>query len=181
VPPEGTNSCFGLASAFGSVDGLGIALHFLIVAFPHVLQNVPHLVHPAALMEHPRVDRRDRCCKSGTAIGDDQQQVFAPQPAPIQIPEQSFPGTLTLPVTAEKGQQLPRAVAPHPVSHQHLHPLPTARPTHPQTHAIQKQVRPFIGQPKTHPTLRTPRCRTFRNSAIVFSQPKHSSTRLLFL
>ena len=26
---------------------------------------------------------------------------------------------------------------------------------------------------KTHPTLKIPRCRTFRNSAIVFSQPKH--------
>jgi hypothetical protein len=34
---------------------------------------------------------------------------------------------------------------------------------------------------KTHPTLKIPRCRTFRNSAIVFSQPKHSSTRFLFL
>jgi len=34
---------------------------------------------------------------------------------------------------------------------------------------------------KTHPTFKIPRCRTFRNSAIVFSQPKHSSTRFLFL
>jgi hypothetical protein len=29
-------------------------------------------------------------------------------------------------------------------------------------------------------TLQTPRCRTLRISAIVFSQPKHSSIRLLF-
>jgi hypothetical protein len=29
-------------------------------------------------------------------------------------------------------------------------------------------------------TLLTPRCRTFRMSAIVFSQPKHSSIRFLF-
>jgi hypothetical protein len=33
---------------------------------------------------------------------------------------------------------------------------------------------------KTHPTLKTPRCRTFRNSAIVFSHPKHSSTAFSF-
>ena len=29
---------------------------------------------------------------------------------------------------------------------------------------------------KTQPTLKMPRCRTFRNSAIVLSHPKHSST-----
>jgi hypothetical protein len=34
---------------------------------------------------------------------------------------------------------------------------------------------------KTHPTLKSPRCRTFRNNAIVFSQPKHSSMRFRFL
>ena len=34
---------------------------------------------------------------------------------------------------------------------------------------------------KTHPTLKIPRCRTFRNSAIVFTQPKHSATLFLLL
>jgi hypothetical protein len=29
-------------------------------------------------------------------------------------------------------------------------------------------------------TLQTPRCRTFRRSAMVFNQPKHSSIRFLF-
>ena len=33
---------------------------------------------------------------------------------------------------------------------------------------------------KTQPTLKMPRCRTLRNSAIVLSHPKHSSTRFLF-
>jgi len=34
----------------------GIPLHVVIVALPHVLQNIPHLVHPAALMQHPRMN-----------------------------------------------------------------------------------------------------------------------------
>ena len=42
------------------INRMGIPLHVVIVALPHVLQNIPHLVHPAALMQHPRMNRRDR-------------------------------------------------------------------------------------------------------------------------
>ena len=34
---------------------------------------------------------------------------------------------------------------------------------------------------KTHPISGSPRCRSFRSSAISFSHPKHSSIRFLFL
>ena len=55
------------------------------LALPHVLQNVPPLGRPGALMEHPRADRGNRR-QSGTTVGDNQQQVLAPRSAPIQVP-----------------------------------------------------------------------------------------------
>src|SRR3974390_191176 len=50
------------------------------------------------------------------------------------------------PELRRKGQQLTSTVLAHPVGHQHMHPLPAAGPPHAPTHAVQKQVRPFVGQ-----------------------------------
>src|SRR5581483_6388830 len=50
----------GLASAVGPIDCLRVALDLVVIASPHVFQKVPHLVHPAALMQHPGIHRRNR-------------------------------------------------------------------------------------------------------------------------
>ena len=97
-------------------------------------------------MQHPRVDGLDRGRQSGTAVGDDQQQLLALQSAPVQIFQQSFPGGLALASAAQKGQQMAGAVLAHPVGHQHLHPLAPRRPPHAQAHPVQKQIRPLVGQ-----------------------------------
>ncbi len=51
-------------------------------------------------MQHPRVDGLDRCRQSGIAVGQDQLQMFAFEPATIQILQQPFPGLLVLPFAA---------------------------------------------------------------------------------
>src|SRR5216683_6332999 len=58
--PQAAEGGFGLGTARSQVDGLGARLHFVVVRLPYFLQNIPHLVHPAALMSHPRIDRRNR-------------------------------------------------------------------------------------------------------------------------
>lgn len=57
---EAAKRGFGLRSTLGSVNGLGIGLHLLIVALAHFFQNVTHLVHPAALMQDTRIYGLDR-------------------------------------------------------------------------------------------------------------------------
>jgi hypothetical protein len=72
------------------------------------------------------------------AVGDDQTELRAFQSAPIEIAEQAFPVGLTLALAAQKREQVAGAVAAHPVSHQHVHPLAPRRTPHPQAHSIQK-------------------------------------------
>src|ERR1039457_7226268 len=103
----------------------------VIIALPYLLQDVAHLVYPAALMQRPRIDRLDRCCQSRTAIGDDQLQVLALQSAAIQILQQPLPIGLALAPGAQKGQQLAGAVAAHPIGDQHLYALPSTGPAYP--------------------------------------------------
>src|SRR5579884_1321314 len=143
---KATKRPLGLAPTLRPIDRLRIRSHRLVISFPHVLQNVPHLMHPAALRLHLRIDGLQRGGQARATVGDDQQQVLAAQAAPIQIVQKAFPGRLALALAALKGQQPARAIRPHPVGHQHLHALSTARPPHPQAHAIQEQVRPFILQ-----------------------------------
>lgn len=63
---------FGLAAALGKVDGLGIGFHRVVVALAHLVEDVAHLVHPAALVSHARIDGLNGGRQSGAAIGDDQ-------------------------------------------------------------------------------------------------------------
>src|SRR5271157_6636870 len=143
---KSTKSGFGLTTAIGERDRLGIGFHRARVATAYLLQDIPHLVHPATLMQCPGVHGLDGRGQPRTAVGDDQQQLLAFQPAAIQILEQTFPGALAFALTAQKAQQLPGAVGAYPIGHQHVYPLPSAGPAHPQTDAVQKQVRPFVLQ-----------------------------------
>jgi hypothetical protein len=126
------------------VDGAGVLLDRLIIPLAHLLQNVAHLVHPATLVQHVRVDHLDGRSQTGTAIGHNERQVLALQTPPVQILQQAFPRHLAFSRTASEGQQLPASVLAHPVGHQHLHPLASRRAPHAQTHSIQEQVSPFV-------------------------------------
>ena len=97
APAEGAKPGCGLAPTVGAIDRLGIGFDCIMVATAYFLQDIPHLVHPAALMQRSRVDGLDRGRQSGTTIGDDQQQLLAFQPTPVQILEQPFPGSLAFP------------------------------------------------------------------------------------
>src|SRR6478672_12248055 len=130
LPPSRGKTAAGRLCFFAAarqIDGLSVTLDLVIVGFTYLLQNIAHLVYPAALMQRPRIDRRNSCRQTRTAIGHNQLQVLALQPAPVQILQQSFPVALTLALAAQKGQQLPAAVASHSISHQHLHPFPPRR------------------------------------------------------
>ena len=69
-------------------------------------------------------------------------------PAPsVKILEQAFPVRLAFALAAQKRQQVTRAVAPHSVSHQHVHVLAPRRTPHPQAHSVQKQIGVVVAQP----------------------------------
>ena len=146
--PEVAEGRLGPPPIIRPIDRLRVRLHRLVVALADVLENVSHLMHPAALMLRVRVNGLERRRQSRAAIGDDQQQVLAVQAARIQIVQKALPSGLTLALAAQKGQQLPTAVPPHPVGDQHLYAFSPAGSPHPQAHAVQKQVRPLILQPR---------------------------------
>src|SRR3990172_4902648 len=126
------------AQARGAIDGLGVGLDRVVVALPHLLQDVAHLVDPAALVGDSRIDGLQGGGQASTTVGDDQLQVLAFQPAPVEVPQESFPGRLALARAALKPEQAALPVAAHPVGHQHLSPLATGGPPHAQAHPIQE-------------------------------------------
>ena len=99
-------------------------------------------------MPHPRIDGGNRRRQAGTAVGNDQAQLLAFQPAPVEISEQAFPVGLALALAAHKRQQVAGAIAAHPVGHQHVHPLAPRRTPHPQAHSVQKQIRIIVAEPR---------------------------------
>src|SRR4029077_13706079 len=105
-------------------------------------------MHPTTLMTRPRIYARDRRRQTRTAVGDDQSQVLALQPSSVQILQQALPVRLTFSLAAQEGQQMPSAVAPHPIAHQHLYSLASRGTPHPQAHSIQKQVSILVTQPR---------------------------------
>src|SRR5579875_3847583 len=106
APAAAEDACgsFGLTAAIGQIDGLCIKLDGIMVALADLVQDVAHLVHPAALMGYARIHGLDGGSQSGAAVGDDQQQLVALQTAPVEILKQCFPVSLTLPLGAQKGQ-----------------------------------------------------------------------------
>jgi len=56
----------GLGSTLGLMDGLSSGFDLVVIALACLLQNVAHLVHPAALMPYPRIHGANRR-QSGTA------------------------------------------------------------------------------------------------------------------
>jgi len=69
---ESAKGGYGLRPALSQIDRLGSGLHFVVVALPRFLWNVPHLVHPAALMPHPRIDRANHRRQTRAAAGENQ-------------------------------------------------------------------------------------------------------------
>src|ERR1051326_8291919 len=88
----------------GLVNRLRHALEFFSIPLPRMLSEVAHLVHPAALMQHPRIHSLDRRGQSRTAISNDQLQPPAFDTAMIEIVEQPFPSQLTLTLAAHESE-----------------------------------------------------------------------------
>src|SRR5208282_6780558 len=100
--PKAAERRLSVGPAFGQINRLRARLDFVIVALAYFLQNISHLMHPTALMRHSGINGGNRRRQSGTAIGDDQAQLLAFEPAPIQIAEQAFPVGLALALAAHK-------------------------------------------------------------------------------
>ena len=60
VEAELSEGAASLGDVAGPVDTLGIAFHSGLVAAPHAVAQIAHLVHPAALMTRPWIDGFDR-------------------------------------------------------------------------------------------------------------------------
>ena len=60
-----------LLAVLSLVDRLGVRFDLVMIATPHFLQDIAHLVHPAALMQGAGINRLDRSGQTGTAIGHD--------------------------------------------------------------------------------------------------------------
>jgi len=104
APTEGARGGHGLAAAIGQVDSLRIGLDRIVVALAHLLQDVAHLVYPAALVRGPRINGLDGCSQSGATVGDDEQKLVALEAAPVKIVEQRFPVRLALAFGAQKAR-----------------------------------------------------------------------------
>ena len=86
----------GLTAAGGSIDRRRVGLHCLIVALAHLREDIPPLMHPAALRGEARVDPRPRRGPPRPTVPDHQPQVVSSQPPGLQIVEQPFPRGLAL-------------------------------------------------------------------------------------
>src|ERR1700719_207887 len=98
-------------------------------------------------MPPPRIDGATRRRQAGTSVGENQAERSAFQTAPVEIFEQPLPVGLAFPLAAQKGQQVPAAIPPDPIGHQHLHLLASRRSPHPQTHPVQKQIDIVVAEP----------------------------------
>ncbi|MBV9183915.1 MAG: hypothetical protein JO356_21630 [Acidobacteria bacterium] len=56
-----------LSSAIGQVNGLCSLFYLVVIAFPDVLEEIAHLMHPVALMASPGTHGLNRRRRSGTA------------------------------------------------------------------------------------------------------------------
>ncbi len=88
---EGSRRSLCLAAALGQIDSLCIGLDGIVVALADLLQNVAHLVYPAALMRGAGIDGLNGRGQAGASIGDDQQQLVAFQTAPVEIVQRCRP------------------------------------------------------------------------------------------
>jgi hypothetical protein len=134
----------GLGQAGGLIDFLRVLLDPVMIASAHGVGDIAHFVHPAALMRHARVDRLEGGGQACTAIGDDQLQMPAPQPALIEVLQGPFPPRLALTPRPHKPQQLTLPVGPDAVSHQQQDPLWPKAPAHLDPHPIQEEVGPIV-------------------------------------
>jgi len=111
---ESTKRDLAPLAILGLIDGLGIGFHGVVVALAYLLHNIAHLVDPAALVQHPGIDRLDGGPPARTTIGHDHLQLVALQSPAIEIVQQPFPVCLALSLGTQKGQQFPAAIGLHP-------------------------------------------------------------------
>jgi len=105
-PPssEPAKRLLGLTGVGGAIDRLGAGLDRVIVALSNLLQNIPHFVHPTALVFHLGVDRLNRRSRPGAAVGDDQQETLPAQAPHVEVVQKTFPSGLAFSRAPEKGQ-----------------------------------------------------------------------------
>src|ERR1700686_2001371 len=77
VKTKALEGAAGLGGVPGQIDALGVALHAGLIAPPHAIAQIAHLVHPAALMARAGKDRFDRRSQTRTAIADHQLELTA--------------------------------------------------------------------------------------------------------
>lgn len=117
-----------------------------MVSPPGRAKEIPELMDPAALMGDPGIDRLSCRRQARPAIGHDELELAPFEATAMKIVQQALPGGLALAGPAREGEQLPGAIGPHPIGREQLHALAAAGPPHSQTHPIEKQIPPVIGQ-----------------------------------
>ena len=90
----------------------------------------------------------NRRCQTGATVGENQTQRSAFESPPVQILQECLPIGLTLALATQESQQMPAAIAPDAIRHQHLHSFAARRSPHPQAHSIQKQIDVVVAQPR---------------------------------
>ena len=97
----------GFGSGIRLIDRLCIGLYGVVVSFSRFVEDVPHLMHPAALMQNSGIADLKSGRQTRAAVGHNQLQALPDQPAPVQVLEHSFPGLLALAPRIQKAHLLP--------------------------------------------------------------------------
>lgn len=99
---ELTEGCLRAPQVISPVDGLRIQLDGIVMALAHLLQNVPHLMHPAARMLRLGIYRRNRNRQPRAAVRDGPLHVLSSQAAPKPTLYQALPECLALSLAARE-------------------------------------------------------------------------------
>src|ERR1700689_2879690 len=94
-------------------------------------------------------------------MGENKTEESAFQSARVEILWKPFPVPLPFALAAQESQQVSAAIPPDPIRHQHLYPLASRRPPHPQAHPVQKSIDIAVAHPGLmklpHRLVQTPR------------------------
>src|SRR5579883_2936745 len=113
---------------------------------PPSISSTPSFSHDSrAKNESLRHKILDKCPSSVWPSPNSKPDAGAASPPPSKPPSISSTPSFSHDSRA-KNESLRHKILDKCLGHQHLHALSTARPPHPQAHAIQEQVRPFILQ-----------------------------------
>jgi len=138
------------APGLGQIDRLSSRPSLVVSRFRAFSRIFRHLVHPAALMPHARINRANRRPQAGTAgTVENQAESLAFQSAPIEIFQQRLPDPLDFRPGCAKSQQMPAAIAAGSLRHQHLRTCCRARRSpHRRRSLVQKEIDIVVTQPR---------------------------------